>query len=158
MHRENRREAASAHRNRIHYETRQYFYNQHDLIRGTESRVDELAVYRTGHRMHRCSFVADDNGHGCHRFGHGEEERPALHDHRAESGDKATNLRVPQHYILIVRPVNHPPVRLHVQHAFADIVAARKKQPIINRAHDPVAQRTHRAQLHLNVFFFQRHV
>jgi len=139
MHCENCREAASTHRNRVHYKTRQQLHSQHDLVRGTESCVYKFAIYRTGHRVHRHSFIADDHIHGCHRLGHSEEERSALHEYRAESGDEAADLCVSQHYILIVVPANQPPVHLHMLHTFTDVIAARKEQPIINCAHDPVA-------------------
>lgn len=108
--------------------------------------------------MHRYGLIADDHRYRGHRLGHDEEERAALHEHRAECGDEPTDPCISQHHPLIVRSSNQSPIGLHMPHAFAYVVAAPEEQPIINAAHDPVAQRTYPAQFHLDIALLQRHV
>lgn len=138
--REDGSEIADTHHGGTQYERRYKLYHQHDLVRRTESRVDDLFVRRACHGMHGKRLIVDDDLHGIEGSRRAEEQLAALHDYRADAADGSAHLGVVQHHLAIHGPLYDLPVCLHVLYAIANVAAVLDQHPVTYRAHDPMNQ------------------
>lgn len=158
MHGEYSGQAASADGGGVHDETREQLHRYDDLVRRTESGVDEFVVEGTRQLKHRDALIANRDHHRRHAGNDAVREHTAVHEYRAEGRHEAAQFCVSRHDLVILQSSDGLPVRLHVLHASTYVAVAQQQGTIIHSAHEPVTQRTYRPQLRLEVFLLEEDV